>query len=104
MTLSPNVFSCIEDYLSKFKKLRILCEECNIKLEKESCIYIILSKLGSAYSMFGYTFYGTEEDLGTAYKYPFLDSFCDALIRQQDKLVQLGVVSITSTSNKAIVN
>ena len=30
LTLSPSDFSCIEDYLSKFKTLRILCEECNI--------------------------------------------------------------------------
>jgi hypothetical protein len=48
-TLSPNDFSCIEDYLSKFKTLRILCEECEIKMEEECCIYIILSKLGIAY-------------------------------------------------------
>jgi hypothetical protein len=26
LTLSQNVFSCIEDYLSKFKTLRILCQ------------------------------------------------------------------------------
>jgi hypothetical protein len=26
LTLSPNDFSCIEDYLSKFKTLRTLCE------------------------------------------------------------------------------
>jgi hypothetical protein len=30
--LSPSDFSCIEDYLSKFKKLIILCEECKIKI------------------------------------------------------------------------
>jgi hypothetical protein len=33
MTLSPNDFSWNEDYLSKFKTLRLLCVECNIKLE-----------------------------------------------------------------------
>jgi ferritin len=33
MTLSPNDFSCIEDYLSKFKTLRTLCEEYKIKIE-----------------------------------------------------------------------
>jgi hypothetical protein len=30
-------------------------------------------------------------------------SFCDALIREQDKLVQLGVISTVGTSNKALV-
>jgi hypothetical protein len=49
LTLSPSDFSCIEDYLSKFKTLRILCEECKIKMDEECCIYLILSKLGSAY-------------------------------------------------------
>jgi hypothetical protein len=57
LTLSLNYFSCIEYYLSKFKTFRILCEECNIKLEEECCIYIILSKLGSAYFVFVSNFY-----------------------------------------------
>jgi hypothetical protein len=104
MTLSRNDFSCIEDHLSKFKTLRILCEECNIKLKEERCIYIILAKLGSAYSVFVSTFYATKEALGIAYKNPSLESFCDALIREQDELVQLGVVSIVDTSNKALVS
>jgi hypothetical protein len=96
MTLSPNNFSFIEDYLSNFKTLRILCEECNIKLEEENCIYIILSKLGNAYSMFVSTFYATREALGTAYKNPSLESFFDSLILEKYKLVQLGVVNTTS--------
>jgi hypothetical protein len=32
LPLSPNDFSYIEDYLSKFKTLRLLCEECKIKI------------------------------------------------------------------------
>jgi hypothetical protein len=32
-TLSPSDFSWLGDYLSKFKTLRILCEECEIKME-----------------------------------------------------------------------
>jgi hypothetical protein len=32
LTLSPNNFSYIEDYLSNFKTLRTLCEECKIKI------------------------------------------------------------------------
>jgi hypothetical protein len=103
LTLSPNDFSSIEYYLSKFQTLKILCEECEIKLEEENCIYIIISKLGSAYFVFVSTFYAMREALGKAYQTPTLEFFCGALIREQDKLVQLGVINTTSTSNKAIV-
>ena len=34
LSLSPNDFFCIEYYPSKFKTLRILCEECSIKMEE----------------------------------------------------------------------
>jgi hypothetical protein len=103
LTLIPKGFSCIKDYLSKFKTLRILCEECNIKLEEECCIYIILSKLGSVYFVFVSTFYAMREALGKADQNPTLESFCDALIREQDKFVQLGVINTAGNSNKALV-
>jgi hypothetical protein len=45
-----------------------------------------------------------REALGKAYQKPPLESFCDALIREQDKLVQLGVMTTTCTSNKALVS
>jgi hypothetical protein len=32
LTLNPSDFSFLGDYLSKFKTLRILCEECEIKM------------------------------------------------------------------------
>jgi hypothetical protein len=103
LTIIPSDIYCIGDYLSKFKKLGILCEECEIKMEEERCIYLILSKLGSAYFVFVSTFYAMRETLGKAYQKPTLESFCDALIREEDKLVQLGVISIAGTSNKALV-
>jgi hypothetical protein len=83
LTLSPSDFSYIEEYLYKFKTLRILCEECKTKMDEECCIYLILSNLGSAYSMFVSTFYAMKEALGTAYQKPTLESFCDVLIREQ---------------------
>jgi hypothetical protein len=103
LTLSSTDFYCIGDYLSKFKTLRILCEECEIKMEEERCIYLILYKLGSAYFVFVSTFYAMREALGKAYKKPTLESFCVSLIREKDKLVQLGVINTTGTSNKALV-
>jgi hypothetical protein len=101
--LSPSDFSCIEDYLSKFKTLRTLCEECKIKIDEYRCIYLILSKLGSSYFVFVSTFYAIQEAVGVAYQKPSLENFCDYLIREQDKLVQLGVIIIACTSNKALV-
>jgi hypothetical protein len=103
LTLSSSDFSCIEDYLSKFKTLRNLCEECKIKIDEDHCIYLILSKLCSAYSVFVSTFYAMQEALGEAYQKPNLENFCDALIREKYKLVQLRVINVAGTSNKALV-
>jgi hypothetical protein len=102
--LSPSDFSCLGDYLTKFKTLKILCEECKIKMEEESCIYLILSKLGSAYFVFVSTFYAMKEALGKYYVKPTLQSFCVSLIREEYNLVQLGVINTAGTSNKALVS
>ena len=56
ISLNPSDFSCIQDYLYKYKTLRLLCTKCKIKKEEKQCIYHILSKLGPAYSIFVYTF------------------------------------------------
>jgi hypothetical protein len=103
LTLTPSDFSCLGDYLSKFKTLRILCEECKLKMDEEHCIYLILSKLGSAYSVFVSTFYAMKEAVGKDYVQPTLESFCTSLIREEDKLVQLGVINTVGTSNKALL-
>ena len=60
MTLSPNDFYFLGDYLYRSKTLRIVCEECKIKMEEGHCIYLILSKLGSAYFVFVSTFYACK--------------------------------------------
>ena len=44
-----------------------------------------------------------REALGKSYQKPTLESFCVALIREEDKLVQLGVINTAGTSNKALV-
>ena len=33
LSLNPNDFSCIQDYLSKYKNFILLCAECKIKKE-----------------------------------------------------------------------
>ena len=64
LTLIPSDFPCIEDYLSKFKTLKILCEKCKIKIDKDRCIYLIISKIGSVYFVFVSTFCAMQEALG----------------------------------------
>jgi hypothetical protein len=66
-------------------------------------IYVILSNLGSAYSIFVYTFHSTREARVVAYKPPSLEYFCDSLIRERDKLLHPGVISTTCTSDKSLV-
>jgi hypothetical protein len=97
MNLNPNVFTFIEYYLSKFKTLRIFIKDCNIDLKDDHCIYVILAKLGTTYFVFVSTFHATREDLGDSYNEPTLDSFCDSLIREKDKLLQFGVINIVTS-------
>jgi hypothetical protein len=104
LTLILSDFSCLGDYLSRFKTLRILCEECKIKMVEERCIYLILSKIGNAYFVFVYTFYAMGEALGKSYEKPTLESFCASLIREEDKLIQPGVINSASTSKKTLVS
>jgi hypothetical protein len=72
-------------------------------MDEERCIYLILSKIGSAYFVFVSTFYAMKEAIGTTYQKLTLESFCDALIREQDKLIPLGVINTAGTSKKALV-
>ena len=105
LSLNPNDFSCIQDYLSKYKTLRLLCAECKIKKEDKQCIYHILSKLGPAYSVFVSTFYSMKESLPAAsYQEPSLESFCDSLIREQDKLINIGIINNVDTYGKSLLS
>ena len=103
--MNPSDFSCIQDYLCKYKTLRLLCEECKIKKEDKQCIYHILSKLGPTYYVFVSTLYSMKESLTAAsYQEHSLESFFDSLIREQDKLIHLGIINNTDTSGKALLS
>ena len=105
ISLNTNDFSCIQDYLSKYKTLRLLCAECKIKKEDKQCIYHILSKLGPAYSVFVSTFYSMKESLTTtSYQEPSLESFCDSLIREPYKLIRIGIINNADTSRKFLLS
>jgi hypothetical protein len=94
MSLNPNDFPSIEDYLSKLKTLILLLQDYKIDMKDDQCIYIILSKLGSAYCVFVTIFCSTREALGDSYIELSLESLCDSLIRKQDNIFHLGVISI----------
>ena len=79
--------------------------ECKIKKEDKQCIYHILSKLVPAYSVFVSTFYSMKESLTAAsYVEPSFESLCDSLIREQDKLIHLGIINNANTSGKALLS
>ena len=44
-----------------------------------------------------------QKALGASYQKPTLENFCDALIREKDKIVQLGAINTTGTSSKYLV-
>ena len=105
LSLNPNYFSCIQDYLSKYKTLRLLCAECKIRKEDKQCIYHIPSKLGHAYSVFVSTFYSMKESMTTtSYQEPSLESLCDSLIREQDNLIHLGIINNEDTPGKSLLS
>jgi hypothetical protein len=88
-------------YLSS--KHLILLKECEIDMEDDQYIHVILANLGIAYYVFVSTFYLSRESLVNSYMEPSLKSFCDYLIREQDNLLNLGVINTIGTSNKALV-
>jgi hypothetical protein len=61
LTLDPSNFRSIEDYLSKFKTLKLLLEGCKVTKEEEPLIYGILAKLTPTYSVVVSTFHSTKE-------------------------------------------
>eukprot|EP00253_Pinus_taeda_P028662 PITA_28662 len=107
LTLDPNNFSSIEDFLSMFKTLRLLLEGVKVKKEDGSLIYSILTKFVPAYFVFVSTFHSTREAFISQrkdYKSPSFDAFCDSLIREQEKLLYLGLLNFGKSSKKALVS
>ena len=80
-------------------------EGVKVKKEDSNLIYSILTKLGLAYSVFVSTFHSTREAFisqGHDYKAPSLDAFCDSLIREQEKLLHLGILNLGNSSKEAL--
>jgi len=80
-------------------------EGVKVKKKDSNLIYSILTKLGPAYSVFVSTFHSTREAFisqGQDYKSPSFDSFCDSLIREQEKLLHLGLLNLGNSPKKAL--
>ena len=60
LTLDPSNFPSIEDYLSKFKTLKLFLEGCKVTKEEEPLIYDILTKLPPTCYVFVSTFHSTR--------------------------------------------
>ena len=45
-----------------------------------------------------------ESLIAASYVEPSLESFCDSLIREQDKLIHLGIINNADTSGKALLS
>ena len=68
-------------------------------------ILVFVVVLGPAYSIFSSTFYSMKESLiVTSYQEPSLESFCDSLIREQYKLIHLGIIYNADTTGKALLS
>lgn len=95
ITLGPNNFSYIENFLPKFRTLRFFLEGCKVKKVDDGLVYGNLSKLEPIYSTFVSTFHSTREALiieGTTYTTPSFDAFYDSLIREQETLLYLALI------------
>ena len=103
--IGPQYFSTNEDFLSKFKTLRLLLEGVKVKKEDGNLIYCIITKLEPPYFVFVSTFHSTREAFisqGQVYKSPSFDAFCDSLIREQEKLFHIGLLNSENSSQIAL--
>jgi len=89
-----------------FKTLRLLLEAVQVKKEDGSLIDSILTYLGPSYSVLVSTLHSTIEAFisqGKVYKSPSFDDFRNSLIREEEKILHLGILNTGNSSKKALV-
>ena len=91
VSLHPSSFETIEKLFTKFKSRVLQCRQCRIEQKDEKNVLSILSKLGSNYSIFVSIFHSKRESFPD-WKIPSLNSFPESLIKEQDKLIPMGVI------------
>ena len=91
VALHPSSFETIEQFFTKFKSLVLQCRKCRIERKDEHNVLSILRKLGSEYSVFVSIIHSKWESF-PVWKVPSLDSFFESLIKDQEKLIRMGVI------------
>ena len=91
IALQPNNFEYIQQFFTKFKSLVLQCKQCGIERKYEQLVLSVLSKRGSEYPIFVYTFHSGRASI-PYWEMSSLDAFIESLIEEQDKLVQMGVI------------
>ena len=91
VALHPSSFETIEQLFTKFNSLALQCKQCETERKDEKNFFSILEKIGSKYSIFVSIFHSKQEGF-PGWKIPSLDSFSESLIKEQQKLIQMGVI------------
>ena len=99
ISLQPNSFKTIQQFFTKYKSLVMQCKKCGLERKDENIVLSALSNLGSEYSVFFFTFHSGRNSIPN-WKLPYLDSFVESLIQDQDNLVQMGVIQ--TSKNQAL--
>ena len=91
VALHPSNFKIVEKFFTKFKSLALQCIQCRIERKDEKNVLSILKKLGPEYSLF-FSIFHSKNDSFLNWKIPSLDSFSESLIKEQEKLIRMGVI------------
>ena len=91
VSLHPNSFETIEQLFTKFNSLLLQCRQCGIERKDEQNVFSLLRKLGSEYYVFVSIFHSKRESVPD-WKVLSLYSFFESLIKEQDKLIRMGVI------------
>ena len=91
VSLHPNRLETIKKLFTKFKSLVFQYRQWWVKWKDENNVLSILRRLGSEHSVFVSIFHSKREIFPDC-KIPTLDSFYESLIKEQDKLIQMGVI------------
>ena len=91
IALQPSSFKSIQQLFTKYKSLVLQCKQCGLERKDEQLVLLVLSKIGSEYSVFVSTFHSERTSIPN-WKIPSLYAFVESLIQEKDKLVQMGLI------------
>jgi hypothetical protein len=101
-SMVPDENASIEECLMKFRLLVTQLKECGKTKLDEEFIFLILSKLKGPYHIFSSSFYSTMDALGSEFKVPSFEIFCEHLTREKSNYItQLD--SLFGSNNKVLM-